>query len=750
MEKNILNSIKNLDKLPKLPQVLLKILEICNRDETDRDELIRVISSDAGLTARLMQLLNSAWVNMNKEIQSIESAILYLGIPSIKNLAISISVLQVFDSEKSLCDFNMNTFWYHSFKCAMLAKKMAGLTAGINPDEAFLAGLMHDIGKLILIVNYHEKYLDLLKEAEDDLHLAVLEQKNFDLTHSEVGWWLCQQWNFSQMVSDSVLYVSDSIDRVEESIFTLVKIVYAVNHFSFVADLTGEIDDRMVALIAIDHDTLESVMAEVENELQSMADSLGFNIPGQILASVSGRQCLTIEKECHSDEVAVELLNDALKSKVKEYSLLYGTLETLLNSVDRPSVLDALDMGLKILFNVSTVFCFLCDHQKKILTGCSHRKGHRERILNSIGISLTNRNSLLVKSLITRQLLSSLTADDQKALAISDVQIIRLLEADVMFCVPMHLPEKTVGVIAIGVDRDKAPDLIENTGVLIMLAKFASISLDHHQQRNDHAKLIQRERAGAASDSIQKVIHEINNPLLIITSYLKMVSVKFPESHPIQKELTVIDEEIERIGGLVKELSLVSRLPVSQFEWVDVAQLFSSMLEIVKKSILTHKGIEADIFVEPDFPRVKTDKNGLKQILINLLKNSSEALGKGDQIHISLKQVPGSVKIMIDEKRKTAGQIEIVVRDTGPGISDEIMKRLFEPYNSSKEANNSGLGLSIVNTTVRNLNGTIECHTKKNVGTEFKIVLPVSSSSSGLPLKAARSGSTEVNLRAIA
>jgi len=723
-----------LDRLPQLPQVLLKILEICNRDETDLDELVKIISSDPLLTARLMQIINSAWINMNKEIQSIESAIIYLGIASIKNLAISISVLQVFNSEKSLCGFNMNIFWYHSFKCALLAQKVARLSSVVNLDEAFIAGLMHDIGKLVLMVNYPEAYCKILKKAEDDYHLGTLEQNQFNLTHSQVGGWLCQQWQLSQMVSDAVLYVNDSIERVEYAAFPLVKIIYAVNHFCSIADLTDEVDDRMMALIEIDRTTLESVMADVDNDVQSMADSLGLSLPGQILTSVSGRQCLANETESQIDEVAVELFHDDLKSKAKESSLLYGTLETLLRADDAPSLLNALEMGLKILFKVSTVFYFLCDHKNKILTGCCNNKDKRDRIINSIGISLTNKNSILVKSLMTRQLLSSLNGEEEEMLAISDSQILRLLASDVMFCLPMYLPGKPVGVIVIGVQRDGSPDLIENTGVLMTLARLTSISLDHHQYRNGNGRLIQSERAVAASESIRKVIHEINNPLLIITSYLKMLSMKLPERHPAQVELNVIDEEIERIGGLVKEISFASETPVFQFELIDVGQLVKNLVKVVKKSILTPKGITADIVVEPHFPQIKTDKNALKQILINLLKNASEAMGEEGEIHIGLKQVPGSMKIMLDERRKTAGQVEIVIRDTGPGIPDEIMMHLFEPYNSSKKGNNSGLGLSIVNTIVRNINGSIECTTKKSVGTEFKIVLPVSSSPSRSPI----------------
>lgn len=732
MDKESFNKIKNLDKLPQLPQVMLKVLEVCRKDEISIDELIRVISSDTGLTARLMQILNSAWVNLNKDIQNIESAILYLGIANIKNLAISMSVVQVFDSDKSLAGFNLNRFWYHSFKCALMAQKIAMLNKKIDPDEAFLAGLMHDIGKLVLMTNYSEAYSKLLEKAQNDYHLAILEKNSFNITHAEIGEWLCQKWHLSLMICDAVLYAADSIDRVAYAAFPLVKTIYAVNYFCSMdklADEVNEDDGKNMALIEIDRPMLEAVISGINSEVQTMADSLGLRLSGQAASSVLNRQALSIQEESFADSIAAELVNDTLKSRLKDHLSLYGTLETLLYADDIPSVINALEVGVKILFNASTAFCFLYDPESTLLTGYCDDQDKKGRVLNSIGISLSNKESLIVRSLINRKILSTLI-DEGKSLAISDAQIMRLLACDVMFCIPMYLPQKNIGVIIMGMDKEMVPYCIQNTEMLTMLSKLTAVALDHLQYYSFYENKIQQERSGASSDTIRKIIHEINNPLLIVSSYLKMLSLKLPKRHPAQNELGVIDEEIERIGGLVRELSVFANPPVHNFEWVDLGQLFRSLLEMVKKSILTPNGIDANITVEDNLPHVKTDKNSLKQIFINLLKNSSEAMTMGGQIHINLKQVPGSVKIMIDERKKTAGQVEIVVKDTGPGISEEILKHLFEPYNSSKNGRNLGLGLSIVNSTVKNINGTIDCHTKENVGTEFKIVLPIFSSPS--------------------
>jgi len=119
----------------------------------------------------------------------------------------------------------------------------------------------------------------------------------------------------------------------------------------------------------------------------------------------------------------------------------------------------------------------------------------------------------------------------------------------------------------------------------------------------------------------------------------------------------------------------------------------------------------------------------LKQVFINLVKNAAEAMDKGGKITVTTRFLSESAKIMIDEKRRIPGSIEIIVSDNGPGIDQRIKETLFEPYTTTKiGSENAGLGLSIVHSIVRELNGKIICKTKPGKGTSFIITLPVSSS----------------------
>jgi signal transduction histidine kinase len=172
-------------------------------------------------------------------------------------------------------------------------------------------------------------------------------------------------------------------------------------------------------------------------------------------------------------------------------------------------------------------------------------------------------------------------------------------------------------------------------------------------------------------------------------------------------------------------LSSFSKPKIGGFEPIDINQLCTGIIEILKKSILLPRQIQASIRLDSAIPSIKTDRNGLKQVIINLVKNAAEAMESGGKIELQTRLLPGSAKILIDEKKKLSGSIEIRIRDNGPGIAPGIMEKLFEPYNSSKKGKNSGLGLAIVHSIVKELNGQVTCDSNQSRGTCFSVYLPI-------------------------
>lgn len=706
-QKQTLSKIKHLNNLPRLPQVVLNLIEACGKDETQTAEIIEIISTDPVLTARLIEMLSSAHININRDIISIETAVIYLGINTIRNLAISMAMMQNFDVPAKIPQWNMNRFWYHCLLTAIISREIASHTGDANSEEAFFAGLIHEIGALLLVSSFPVEYASILADSDTEKDIIAAEKKQFKMTRFEVGAWLCSQWNLNPLICDAVLYVNENKTRIASAL-PLVKIVFTANSIAD-ANMDGA-GEKLRFLFEISEEECQLLLSHAEKEVIDQAKNLGIQIP-------------VFPDE---EDISYQLAEDSLKIKVKEASLIYGTIENLLYAKTMQAVLNTIDEGIKILFCVPRLFYFLYDEKRGLLTGCTHKDDRKKSIVNSIAIPLTNRKSLLVRSLTKKSFISSLNLNEQNEIAISDVQIMRLMETDEMFCFPMLNRDKPVGVIVIGVSEDDGQVLTQSSGIIEMLAKLGAVCLNNVSHHTNQAREMKDERVSAVSDTTRRIIHEINNPLGIITSYLKILSLKLPGKHPAQKELVVVTEEIDRISSLVTQLSDFATPVIDQFEFIDINALFASILDIVEKTILLPKKIKAVFTPDTDLPHVKTCKNGLKQILINLLKNAAEAMETGGRIDIITRRIPGSEKIMIDERKKIPGKLEIIIRDNGPGIPDKIKTRLFEPYNSSKKTDHSGLGLSIIKNIINRINGTIECETTMGKGTMFKIVLPVS------------------------
>ncbi len=703
-KKNIFEKIKQSNNLPQLPQIMLKLIKACNSEKTNVEELTGIISTDSSLTTRLMQIIGSPYINLPKEVKSIKTAVVYLGIDTIRNIAISTSAMRFFSLSKAVPEFDIGRFWYHSYKCGVIAREVAEENGFSNPDEFFLAGLLHDIGRLVLLQNFPDDYKAILKTSISEKQILADETKRFDTDTPQISAWLFNQWNLNPLIADAVLFINESIEQIDGAL-SHVKMVFISNYLSQEKPLE-KISD-IISLTDISQERLEQIAIAAENEVQEMSKSLGIKI----------------------GEAQDSIYEESLTAEIKDLSLFYGTLQNLLHARDIETVLDIAHNGFKIIFNIPRVFYFFQEEKRNILTGFCNDNDKSHKIIKSIALPLSNKSSLLVKCIKEQKVQNSLKKKAKEKLAISDTQIIRLLETNGLYCIPIYSSQKASGVIVLGVDETTAKSLEDNKSLVKLFSKQTGICIQSMKFYNEYAVNIHEKKMEAYSTLTDKVIHEINNPISIIKNYIETLGLKLPDKHPAQDELVVIGEEMNRVAGLLDKLRSFSRPTIDGFERVDINQICQSILEILKKSILLPKQIKASISIDPEIPKVKTDQNGLKQVFINIVKNAAEAMDKGGEIAVTTRFLPDSAKILIDEKKRIPGNIEIVISDNGPGIDETLKETLFEPYTTTKiGGSNSGLGLSIVHSIIKELNGKIRCETKQGQGTRFIITLPVSSS----------------------
>jgi putative nucleotidyltransferase with HDIG domain len=218
--------------LPSLPHVLLKLIQTYNQEPDAIKAMHQIINKDAALCARLMGMANSVYYGPPNKVAGIEQALLLVGTNGIKNIVTSTSVDHAFDQAR-VSSFVpvLKQFWFHSLTCATLAKLIAEKISYPAPEEAYLSGLLHDIGKLVLWANLpqeQERQAESLQLSKTQANLLLACERESGTTHYEAGAWLINQWRLQSFMADAVRYHHEPIDRILDAL-PLVKIVFVAN-----------------------------------------------------------------------------------------------------------------------------------------------------------------------------------------------------------------------------------------------------------------------------------------------------------------------------------------------------------------------------------------------------------------------------------------------------------------------------------------------------------------------------------------
>jgi HD-like signal output (HDOD) protein/signal transduction histidine kinase len=718
----IFAEIEGSRNLPTLPHILLKLIEACNDPNTTLKDLAGIISMDPSISEKLLRLINSAKYGLKSHVSSIDQALLLLGIVSVKNVAISASIYRVFNKTQGSGAFNLKLFWWHSLSCAAAARRLANKLQYPSPDEAFLSGLLHDIGKMLLWSNFRKEYAKILETAAHNRDKLLAAEKEFGVTHSELGGWLIDQWNIRSFLPDAIRFHHEPEERIRDA-FPLVQIVYTANRLCAVND-DDKKDSCDVAqrLLNVPREETEQILAKVEAEVKDIALSLDMEIeaPGEGIRFGS--------RDRKKDEELARL--------VEEISLLQNALGGLLEASNVTDVLAGIQAGLKILFDSEQMIFFSLQEDRLV----SRSRGKQENlaVLEGLTISLAKQGSLPVQAVREQALLSSLDAKRANPLSILDEQIMRVIGCEGLLCIPLTLQQEKLGVLVLGGSRAQLAQLASRRRMLSMFINQAALALHTHLTKESQLAQVQEERLAASSAMARKIVHEVHNPLGIINNYLNLLGTKLAEDAELLDDLRIIKEEIKRVSLLVSELSSFSEHRSQELETVDVNRLILDLVKISRESIWKKAKVQVHLNLDADIPGVASEKNRLKQVLINLIKNAVEAMPDGGNIfietlllprkhalegaeHEGAEPAPPALPGEMGEQAFRA--VEIKVRDDGPGIAEEIQKRMFEPFVSSK--GHDGLGLSIVHHWVRELGGTLACESKEKVGTVFTIVIPV-------------------------
>ncbi len=269
-----------IETMPALPVTVGKVLEVCNNPKASPVDLNRVISVDPVLMARVMRLINSAYYGLSGKVTSLVRAIIMLGLNTVKNLALSTAVMENLGRGENFRALHAQGFWRHSLAVGVASKLIATQrnVASKELEEYFIAGLLHDIGKIPINAVFEDEFLEVMAHSDRErTPLFVTERELLGLDHASVGRLIAKTWKLSPEVIDAISSHHEALEY-EGDHKDLVYTVVLANHFANIAEL-GFSGDRYPAPLpetvpdhlGVDIAYLDGIEQTIHSEIEKAA-----------------------------------------------------------------------------------------------------------------------------------------------------------------------------------------------------------------------------------------------------------------------------------------------------------------------------------------------------------------------------------------------------------------------------------------------------------------------------------------------
>jgi putative nucleotidyltransferase with HDIG domain len=206
-DEALIKVVSGIESLPSLPKLYSEVVSELNSAEGSLNRVGEIISKDSGMSAKILQLVNSAFFGLPRHVTSALKAVQFLGFDTVKALVLTVKVFSMF-SRDDLEEYSVDELWRHSLGTGLCAREIArGEEWGQEEtDETFMAGLLHDIGKLILVEKFPEECRELVKRTHHNVNLYEAERQVFGTTHAQIGAYLLGIWGLSEPIIKTVAY----------------------------------------------------------------------------------------------------------------------------------------------------------------------------------------------------------------------------------------------------------------------------------------------------------------------------------------------------------------------------------------------------------------------------------------------------------------------------------------------------------------------------------------------------------------
>jgi len=719
----------------------MEAIRLMEGEHSSFDSVADLLKNDQVLASRILHYANTVFYGARKKVFN-----------ALRSIILSVTHKK-----------NLVNFWMHTIGVAATAEALADKLGFPSPGEAYVAGLIHDLGKLVCYLDSPEKFEKVCQELDRQGSYSVhkslpldVEENILGMRHIEAGKMLGRQWGLPeslvrvmwlhhQPVFETILPEEANLPQLIRfadvlcvthnvgASYFLTEGPYCHEHFHFALE-------NMMLHHHLSPGDIEELMTQVHERVKEVSNVLGIwneRAYRKLLDSANvslGSLSMKLERNNRRLVTSNQVLEEICEMS-SQLNAGLGLTETA--KVVVGSALKA--------FNASRCLCVIRDEAAREFSGkFFDGEGYRNISMPSHATELkefAHKGSGSDMEIEAAQRLEQTTEEFTRG-AVLDPGVIKIIAGSQFLATffmadpkSYHGAEPILGELIVdfagnshfegdalkGLTRHfeafavAAGNSIQNILLHDGLAKHAQeVAETSRKMEESQRQLFHSHRLATVGRLAAGAAHEINNPLTIISLNIQILDrllAKKKDIKELRDRLKVISEQETRISKIIQDLMGFARPSQPKFCPSSVTQIVDKVLSVIKDRV-SMTNIKIVNHIPTDLPLIMVDPMQIEQIFMNLLINASHAMPEGGKVTLTAKAADGYV--------------DVSVADTGMGIAKKNLAKIFDPFfTTKKEGEGTGLGLAICHSIVEHNGGALRVESEEGKGTTFTVKLPV-------------------------
>ncbi len=746
------NLITSPDQIPSLSNIALTLIQLVLDEALSAEEIAQHILLDPVLSSRILRASNSPLFGLRKPVSTVSRAVSLLGRKIIKNIILTSVIFETF---KLGTTEGFKAFWKHMIGCALATEWFCSRDENLpDPEEGFLGGLFHDIGKLIVYSRYPHMMEEVLERLSEQSYTDqraeapfMVESKIWKVDHTIIGKWAMEKWNLPKPMVESVWLHHQPflIDESTKSLPQVIRFADALCNIYGIGENYFLNSTYKLGCHLHYTNTFNTVRDFWNIDEKDIQDLLGY------IYTKMGEYAQLFEIEAEKEETFISILCKAnyalgrmhLKAEQDQARLL--VLNTCIEAVARFLRMCASDPTLKTLVEATWQFISSVALVDELLlylpverTGKIHlykqtKEGIVEKVYEPRNEAFDPYSTLMnhIPFVDEKEDLKNIFAHGGAVLK-EPTQREKNEAASFLWAIPLFLSEAEGNHGGLICKASLEPDnKIDEPDLSFYFHKLSSIfpsmlalilSLENAGVREERLsafssklgvleeRMIHQQRLALIGQLATGAAHEINNPLAVISVKAQMLERRLSEEDR-EKYINVILGQTERIAKITSDLMNFAKPTKPKRESARLRDIVDQVKSVISARV-NLRDIQFLDHVPEHLPLIYVDVKQIEQVLINLLINARHAVKSGGMIEISAET--------------SKNYIIVSVKDDGIGIRKEDLPKIFDPFFTTKtEGKGTGLGLPISQRIIEINGGKITVESVEGEGTTFRVWLPI-------------------------